>query len=131
MMKREWNEEDITKVLKKMPKAHTDGAVFDRVWHKIEQRLLSAGGEQRHAFVWRPWLHPVRWAVAACLCLALAAGLHYRSQMDQADLAFFIESITNSVEEVTADDEIIQASVLLTDTSTFLADETTLPEAEH
>ena len=130
-MKREWKEEDITKALKKMPKVHTDDEVFERAWFKIEQRLFPAGGQQRHLFVWRPWLHPVRWVVAACLCLALAAGLHYRSQLDQADLAVFIESIADPAEEVTADEEIVRASVLLTDQSSFSTVETFLPDNEE
>jgi hypothetical protein len=129
-MRSEWKDDDITKALRKTSKTTAENVVFERVWFKIEQHLSRADRGQR-SLVWRPWLHPVRWVMAACLCLALATGLYYRSLMDQADLAVFMESISNPAEGVAADDEIIQASVLLTDTSTYLADEITMPEAEH
>jgi hypothetical protein len=125
-----WNDEDISKALRKMSKAPTESVAFERVWFKIEQHLSSAGKVRGHSFVWRPWLHPVRWVMAACFCLALVAGLHYRSLMDQADLAIFIESISNPAEAVTADEEIIQASVLLTETSSFSTVESFLPDNE-
>jgi hypothetical protein len=129
-MRSAWKDEDLSKAIRKMSKAPMENVVFDRVWFKIEQHLSPADRVRGHSFVWRPWLHPVRWVMAACLCLALASGLHYRSLVDQADLAVFIESISNPAEEVTADDEDIQASVLLTDTSSFSSVDSFLPENE-
>ena len=120
-MRHAWKDEDITKVLGIMSKASTENVVFDRVWFKIEKRLSPGAGQWRHSFVWRPWVHPVRW-VAAVACLALVfSGAFYKqyqwSNEDRADLVCYMLSVSNPTANDANESDVIKVSTLMLETS--------------
>ena len=100
-MNNNWNDEDITKALKDMANTEPDSTVFQRVWFKVEERLASG---HHHAIVWHPWLHPVRWVVAAAsLCLAFSGFLYHGYTIGQNDMASYLLSRPDPVATVTAE----------------------------
>lgn len=122
-MKNGWNDENITKVLKKAGKARVDEAVYERVWTRLEDKLA---GRERHFwdhFVWRPLGHPVRWVLAACLCVMLTGVVRHQNSVEQAEIASYLISISDPSADVTGDTEVVRVSALLSEQETFLSEE--------
>ena len=117
-MKRVWNDDEITKALKKTGKpSHREGA-FDHVWFKIEDKIA----ERKHfwsSIIWRPWGHPVKWVMAAtCLTLVFSAVLYREDYDDQKEMASYLTNLTASTDNVTNDRDMVKVSVLLSEPST-------------
>lgn len=112
-MKGQWNDEEIAKVLKGAPETGPQKVAFDRVWFKIEAAIEEKKKSHWHAFVWRPWNHPVRWVMAAMVCAVFLGVIQQRNSIDQADLASYVMSIADAGEDILDGDEIIQASALM------------------
>ncbi len=124
-MKREWNEAEITKALKKMGRTPVDAASYDRVWFKIEERLEKRQKPFWSSFVWRPWSHPIRWVAASALLIVAFTGTLYRmDSAENADLATYLINVSNTPESVTRDPGLIKVSVLLSEPSGLVPDMT-------
>jgi hypothetical protein len=113
-MKRSSKERDILKILTETAGAAPEDAVFDRVWNRLEDRLASRAGYVGRRLAWRPWAHPVRWVMAACLCLALT-GIFYRqaSINDSQEVAEYLLSISNPMASDGHDPVEVDVPVLL------------------
>jgi hypothetical protein len=113
-MRRVWKDEDITKILKKMDKTPVDRSVYDRVWFKVEERIERRNRSFLNNIVWRPWIHPIRWvAAAACLVVTFTSVLYHQNALDQADLASYVETVSNPTANVTNDIGIVHVSSLI------------------
>jgi hypothetical protein len=122
-MRRVWNEQDITKALKKMGKLSVNPEVFERAWFKIEERIAAKGKHFWTPIIWKPWSHPVRWVAAtACLCIAFTAFLYQRNMIDQTEMESYVISVSNPTENVTKDLGIVRVSRLLSEPSASVAD---------
>ncbi len=109
-----WKDEDIAKALRKMGKSGPDAAVSERVWFKLEDRILSR--RKHFSFVWRPWVHPVRWvAAAACLCMTFTGVLYHQDSVDKNDLAAFLMTVSDPAVNVTRDPGVVHVSVLMSE----------------
>jgi hypothetical protein len=116
-MKNTWNDQDITKALKKMAETKPQ-ASFDHVWFKIEEKLEARHHHAWNNIVWKPWGHPVRWVMAAaCLCVAFTGVTYHQNVVDQTDMGSYLMSVANPTENVTKDLGVTKVSILLTDSS--------------
>ena len=110
-MKRIWNEKNITKALKNLPKASAKDVVFNRVWFKIEDKLAA---QNKPLVIWRPWVHPIRWvAAAACFCFVFTGILYHQDSVDKTELANYVMSVSDPAADVTSDWGIVKVSSLL------------------
>ena len=123
IMKSGWSDEDITKALKRAGKFRVDEAVFDRAWVKVEDKLTGRERRFWDNLVWRPWGHPVRWVLAACLCVVLMGVVHQQRSMEQAEIASYLMFISDPAAEALADQEIVRVSALLSEPDSLLAEE--------
>jgi hypothetical protein len=97
--------------------------VFEKVWLKLEGRLISRKKPFRAPVLWKPWAHPGGWlAVAACLCVALGGFQYQRIQADKNDLASCLITIADPSADVTHDLGELKAPVLLSEPSTSITD---------
>jgi hypothetical protein len=114
IMKRVWNDDEITKALKKAGQPSLREGAFDHVWFKIEDRIA----ERKHfwnSLIWRPWGHPVKWVMAACLCVITAGTLYHRDSVEQTELNSYLMAISNPATDITKDQGIVKMSALLID----------------
>jgi hypothetical protein len=122
LMKNTWNDQDLTKALKKMAETKPQ-ASFDHVWFKIEEKLEARHHHVWNNFVWKPWGHPVRWVMAAaCLCVALTGVSYHQNSQDQADMASYMLSVSNPTENVAKDLGVTKVSILLSEPSSTASD---------
>ncbi len=122
-MKSSWKDENITKALKKMAKATPEDVVFDRVWFKIEDRLTVPKKHFWNHIIWRPWGHPVRWvAMAACLCFAFTGTLYHFNNVDETEMGSYLINISNPIENISQDQNVVKVSTLLSEPSTSAPD---------
>jgi hypothetical protein len=112
-MKTQWNDETITKALRKMAKAQPHPAVFEKTWTRIEDRLSTP---RKGHLVWKPWNHSVRWiAVAACLCLVLTGVLYHQGGAEDEKMASYIMKVSNTTSDMTRDQNMVKVSTLLSE----------------
>ena len=110
-----WNDENITKALKDLPQAPQGGFEADRLWLKLETRILERGKPRWKWGTWRPWGHPVRWvAAAACLFIAFSGILTHQRSLEREDMASYLLSVSNPTEDLEKDPGVVQSSELLT-----------------
>ena len=110
-----WNDENITKVLKDLPRIPEGGFEADRVWLKLENRIQERGKPRWGLGTWRPWGHPVRWvAAAACLFLAFTGVLTHQRSAEREDMASYLLSVSNPTEGLEKGLGVVQSSELLT-----------------
>ena len=124
-MKREWQDEDVTKALKNLVRTEPAQSVYDHAWFKIEDRVAR---RQRHflqSIVWKPWSHPIRWVAAtACLVVAFSGLLYQQDSADQNELGGYLITVSNTADSVTSDPGLVPVSVLLSEPSSSLPDMT-------
>jgi hypothetical protein len=114
MMRRKWNEADITKALKKMAEVSALETSVDQTWFKIEEKLSSRKNRFWNRIVWKPWSHPIRWVmIPACLCLVVTGAAYHSSLVDQSDMDSYLISISNPTENIGKDLGVVNVSVLL------------------
>ena len=114
-MKRNLKEKDILKSLRDMAKASPDGHVFERVWYKLEDRIASRTHQTARHLTWKPWMHPVRWVAAACLCLAISGVLYQQHvNYEGEDMADYLMSISNPTANIGHDLGVVKVPILLT-----------------
>lgn len=120
-MKREWQEEDITKALKNLARTEPARSAYDHAWFKIEDKIARRQKHLLPSVVWRPWGHPIRWvAAAACLCVAFSGLLYHQDSVDQTELGGYLINVSNTPESVTSDPGLVHVSVLLSEPSSSL-----------
>src|SRR5579863_1996384 len=131
-MKKVWKVEDITKALKKMGKTPVDGMTYDRVWFKVEERLEKRERGFLGHIVWRPWSHPIRWVAAAACSLIIFTGVTYNNyRLDQADLASYVETVSDPTANITKDLGIVHVSSLITEGPSPAVHEAFFSEGDH
>ncbi len=131
-MRKILKDEDITKILKKMGKIPVDGITYDRVWFKLEERLEKREKSFLDNVVWRPWGHPIRWvAAAACLLVTFTGVLYNQKIVEQADLAAYVETVSNPTANVTKDLGIVHVSALITEGPSPSVHEAFFSEGDH
>ena len=124
-MKREWQDEDISKALKNLSRTDPAPSVYNHAWFKIEDRVAQRRRPFLQSIVWKPWSHPIRWvAAAACLFVAFSGLLYDGNSVDQTELGGYLINISNTPESVTSDPGLVHVSVLLSEPSSSLPDMT-------
>jgi len=132
-MTRPWEDQDITKAIKSLDEAPLEGPRAERLWLRMETRLLDRQKPFWGFTAWRPWGHPVRWvAMAACLIVGFSGIYVHQNSVDQGEMASYLLSVSNPVESVGRDPGLVRVSALLTDSaasdgSAFLEDDQTSP----
>lgn len=124
-----WNDGQIRKKLSEKNQGAGEEVVFDKVWRKVEDRLVSRKEPFRGPVLWKPWAHPGGWvAVAACLCVTLGGFQYQRNQADKNDLASCLITLSDPAAYEIRDAGELNVPVLLAEPSTpitdiFLSDE--------
>lgn len=122
-MKHHWKNQDIEKALAQMGKSAPEEAAFDRAWFKIEDRIHSRGKHLWQHIVWKPWVHPVRWvALAACFCVVVTGVLVQQQTTENNEVASFLINVSNPMETISRDQNIVKVSALLSDPSPSVPD---------
>ncbi len=120
-MKTQWEDKDISRVLKGLAEADPEGAWADRAWTRIENHLIEAKNHQPIHRVWRPWGHPIRWVAAAGFLFMAFTGVYYQSNQREArentELASYLVGGLNPMENITRDQNDIKVSALLSEPS--------------
>ncbi len=124
-MKHEWQDGEISKVLRDLSRPEPAPQTYDHVWFKIEDKIAQ---RQRHfldSVVWKPWGHPIRWvAAAACLFVTFSGLIYHQDSVDQNELGAYLISVSNTAESVTRDPGLVKVSVLLSEPSSSAPDMT-------
>jgi hypothetical protein len=122
-MRNIWNDEDITKALKKMAEAPQTKPNFDQTWFKIEERLEARKNHIWNHITWKPWGHPVRWvAAAACLCVLYSGVAYHQYSVDQSEMGGYLMSVADPTANVAKELGVEKVSVLLSEASTPVPD---------
>lgn len=122
-MKRVWNDQEITKVLRQLTKAVPERTVFDRIWFNIEERLASRKKHLWKHIIWKPFSHPASWVAAACLCLAFTGTLYRQITINNnEEMAAYMMSVSTSTSNMPRDLGMVNVSVLLSGPSTSAVD---------
>jgi hypothetical protein len=109
-----WNDEDITKALKKMAEASVLETSVNQAWFKIDETLSARKNRFWNHIVWKPWNHPIRWVVVmACLCMGYTGAAYHANLVDQSDMDSYLISISNPTANITKDLGVANVSVLL------------------
>lgn len=112
-MENQWNDDQLTRLIRGARKSEAPPVSFDHVWSRIESAIEEKDKHKWHPIVWRPWNHPVRWVMAALVCAVFLGAFQQRDSADQLDLAAYLMSTDKPADEILAGDEIIQASALI------------------